>query len=134
MQIILDKTSRLCLNYLQIKFDDLQMMISETCLMKALVTRCVRSDGDGAVKAFCDVAIENVLLIKGVRVVVGKHGPFVSMPRQLSRNGKWYDSVVPLTKELRTQLQQAVLEAFQLVDSDVVLPQHVLHRENDGRL
>jgi len=76
------------------------------------VKRITRLDGDGAIKAFCDVAVAGAVLIKGVKVVEGKKGVFVSMPREQGKNGQWYDTVVPLTKEAREQLAEAVLEAY----------------------
>lgn len=80
--------------------------------MQLKITRFVRSEGESDLKAFCDVCVGDLLLIRGVRVVQGRQGPFVSMPRQQGKNGKWYDSVVPLDKGIRTRLSQAVLEAY----------------------
>ncbi len=76
------------------------------------ITRFVTYDNPGPLKAFCDVVFGQHLLIKGIRVIEGRHGPFVSMPRQQNRLGKWYDSVVPLTKETKEELGRIVLEAF----------------------
>lgn len=76
------------------------------------VKRVIRLTGDGTVKAFCDVAIGN-FLIKGIRVVDGKNGLFVSMPREQGKNGQWYDMVMPLSKDVRAQLSEAVMEAYQ---------------------
>ncbi len=95
--------------------------------MSFTITRFVKFDGDGALKAFCDVSVKDILLIKGVRVIIGRNGPFVSMPRQQGRNGKWYDSVVPLTKETRLKLIQAVLEAFEASHDSTTL-----EGSNDG--
>ena len=81
--------------------------------MYFLITRFVKWDGDSALKAFCDIAIDHQLLIRGVRVIEGRRGAFVSMPRQQSKNGKWYDSVVPLTEEVKARIRQTVLEAFE---------------------
>jgi len=76
------------------------------------ISRFVRHDQDGALKAFCDVVIGGAVLIKGIRVVEGRTGPFISMPRQQSRNGKWYDNVVPLCPVVKENLSRAVLEAY----------------------
>ena len=75
------------------------------------VKRVIRLDGDGTVKAFCDVAVGS-FVIKGVRVVEGRKGLFVSMPREQGKNGQWYDMVTPLTKEAKAELSEAVMEAF----------------------
>ena len=77
------------------------------------VKRITRFNGEGSVKAFCDVAIASSFLIKGLRVIDGKKGVFVSMPREQGKNGQWYDTVAPLTKQAREQLSQVVLSAYQ---------------------
>ena len=76
------------------------------------VKRLVRFDGGGSVKAYCDLSIGDAFLIKGLRVVEGKNGLFVSMPRQLGKDTKWYDSVVALTKEAKEAVGRVVLEAY----------------------
>ena len=85
----------------------------ETATLQVNVKRMTKLDGTGSVKAFCDVTVADSLLIKGLKVVEGKNGLFVSMPREQSKQGKWFDTVIPLTKETKVQLADAVLEAYQ---------------------
>ena len=77
------------------------------------VKRLVKFDGAGSLKAYVDLEIPNLFLIKGLRVIEGKHGMFVSMPRQQGKNGQWFDSVVALSKETKTEVGRVVLEAYQ---------------------
>jgi stage V sporulation protein G len=77
------------------------------------VKRLVRFDGEGSLKAFCDIAIGEALLVKGLRVVDGKNGLFVSMPRQQTKAGRWFDTVSALTKEMKEEIGRVVLEAYQ---------------------
>lgn len=77
------------------------------------VKRVIRLDGNGTVKAFCDVAIGGAYLVKGVRVVEGKQGIFVSLPREQGKDGRWYDTVAPMTKDAKAQISDAVLRAYQ---------------------
>ena len=77
------------------------------------VKRLVPFDGNGALKAYVDLEIDSQFLIKGLRVVEGKNGLFVSMPRQQGKDNKWYDSVVALTKETKQEVGRVVLEAYQ---------------------
>ena len=79
---------------------------------KLSVERMVRFDGEGSLKAFCDLAIGEMLLVKGLRVIEGKKGLFVSMPRQQGKDGKWYESVVALTKEAKDEISKVALEAY----------------------
>jgi stage V sporulation protein G len=76
------------------------------------VKRLTRLDGQGSVKAFCDLAVGEMLLIRGLRVVEGKQGLFVSMPRELGKNGMWYETVLALTKHVREEISRVVLDAY----------------------
>ncbi|MBU4252915.1 MAG: SpoVG family protein [Candidatus Omnitrophota bacterium] len=75
------------------------------------VSRIYKLDTDSKLKAFADVAFSGVV-IKGFSVVDGQKGLFVSMPRHQGKDGKWYDTVTPSTKELKQQLSEVVLEAY----------------------
>ena len=77
------------------------------------VKRLVKFDGESSLKAYVDLEIGNLFLVKGLRVVEGKNGLFVSMPRQQGKDTKWYDSVVALTKEVKQEVGRVVLEAYQ---------------------
>lgn len=75
------------------------------------VSRIYKLDTDSKLKAFADVTFSGVV-IKGFSVVNGEKGLFVSMPRHQGKDGKWYDTVTPSTKELKQQLSEVVLEAY----------------------
>jgi stage V sporulation protein G len=75
------------------------------------VSRVCKLDGDSKLKAFVDVSISGIV-VKGFSVVNGSKGLFVSMPRHQGKDGKWYNTVYPATKELKQQLSEAVLEAY----------------------
>ena len=84
----------------------------ETLGTELAVRRLVKFDGEGSLKAYCDLAIGSAFLVKGLRVVKGKNGLFVSMPREQGKDQKWYDSVEALTKETKTAVDRVVLEAY----------------------
>ena len=76
------------------------------------VVRLNRLDGEGPLKAYCDISLFDTLIIKGIRIVSGKNGVFVGMPREQGKNGKWYDTVRPLNRDIKTVIENVVLEAF----------------------
>ena len=78
------------------------------------VRRINRMEGEGTLRAFCDLEIAGSLLVKGVKVIEGKNGLFVSMPQQQGKDGNWYDTVLPLSKEVRQQVSEVVLSAYQV--------------------
>ena len=75
------------------------------------VSRIFKLDTDSKLKAFADVSFSGIV-IKGFSVVNGEKGLFVSMPRHQGKDGKWYNTVTPTTKELKQQLTEVVLEAY----------------------
>ena len=77
------------------------------------VERITKWEGEGSTRAFCDVAIAEAFLIKGIRVVQSKEGElFVGMPREQGKDEKWYSSFLPLSKEAHKQFSEVVLAAY----------------------
>ena len=68
--------------------------------------------GEGTTKAFCDILISDSFIVKGLRVVHGKDGLFLSMPREQGRDGKWYDTFRPNSKEIRKEMEELVLKNY----------------------
>lgn len=76
------------------------------------VSRIHKLDGTGSTKAFCDVSIADSFMIKGLRIIEGEKGLFVVMPREEGKDGKWYNTVIPLNREVKDYIEKIVLEAY----------------------
>ena len=63
--------------------------------------------------AFVDLSVNDALVIKGLRIVKGSRGVFVTMPQEKGKNNRWYNTVDCLTKEVHSAVAQCVLSAFQ---------------------
>ena len=77
------------------------------------VTRMHRLNSDSNIKAFVDVSFGGEFMVKGLKVIEGQNGRFVSMPSEKGKDGKWYDKAHPLTKEFREFLNGVVMEAYE---------------------
>lgn len=80
--------------------------------LKFEVSRLHKLDGTGSTKAFCDLSVLDSFVIKGLRVVEGEKGLFVSMPREEGKDGKWYNTIIPLKREIKDEIEKLVLEAY----------------------
>jgi stage V sporulation protein G len=78
------------------------------------VIKIHRLTQESRIKAFVDLGINDVLLIKGLRIVQGKKGLYVSMPTEQGKNERWYERVRCLDQETRSMIAQKVLEAYGL--------------------
>jgi stage V sporulation protein G len=75
------------------------------------VSRIYKVDGEQKLKAFVDVSLAG-FIVKGLRIVEGQKGLFLSMPRHQGKDGRWYNTVYPTTKELHHKLADLVLTAY----------------------
>lgn len=80
--------------------------------LQIAVARIHRLNSNSPVKAFADIKINESLLIKGLRVVQSAKGLFVSMPQEKSKDSKWYDTILPLSKEVRAEIVSKVLNSY----------------------
>lgn len=80
--------------------------------MNITVERIYRLPESGSLKAFVDLSIDNVLLIKGIRIVQGPKGLFVSMPQGQGKDKRWYDSIRCLDQEFKKRLDDEVMSAY----------------------
>lgn len=64
------------------------------------------------IKAFADIEINEAILVKGLQVLEGENGVFVSMPRQKGKDNKWYETVRTMTPEAKSKVISVVLAAY----------------------
>lgn len=65
-----------------------------------------------SIKGTASVNINGAFAIRGVKIIEGSHGLFVSMPNYKVGN-EYKDICFPITPECRKQLNDAVLDAYE---------------------
>lgn len=73
---------------------------------------CRPYNGNSKTKAFIDLELDNTLVIKGLTLVEGKNGLFLSFPSTKGKDGKYYNSVYCLDKEWTKILQDACVKKY----------------------
>ncbi|MFA5060641.1 MAG: septation protein SpoVG family protein [Candidatus Omnitrophota bacterium] len=81
------------------------------------IARMHKVDGNNRVKAFVDMNIADLVVVKGLRVVDGPKGLFVAMPQQKGKDKKWYDTIRCLSRDVRFAISQQILDVYQGKDS-----------------
>jgi stage V sporulation protein G len=66
----------------------------------------------GNTVAFASVAVDDLIAIRGVRVVEGDKGLFVSMPQSQDKKEDFHDIAFPVSGDLRKEINKAVLEEY----------------------
>jgi len=62
--------------------------------------------------ARASIVLNDCLAIRGVKIVNGKHGAFISMP-SYQANGRFVEICFPTTSEFRQQLHDSVIGAYE---------------------
>ena len=70
-------------------------------------------NGEGKVKAAAALVLDDVFVVRNVRLVKGSKGLFVSMPSHKNAAGEFKDICFPINSTTRAQIQSEVLAAYE---------------------
>lgn len=73
---------------------------------------CKPYTGSSKTKGFIDLELDDTLVIKGLTLVEGEDGLFLSFPSKKGKDGQYYNSVYSLDKEWRNLLQDACIKKY----------------------
>ena len=73
---------------------------------------CKPYNGNSKTKAFIDLTLDDILVVKGLILVEGNDGLFLSFPSKKGKDGKYYNSVYSLDKEWTKLLQDACIKKY----------------------
>ena len=88
-----------------------------------------------SIKGTASVNINGAFAIRGVKIIEGSNGLFVSMPSYKAGN-EYKDICFPITQECRKQLHEAVIGAYEQAISqgqDTVAKHHGCRHRKDSR-
>jgi stage V sporulation protein G len=63
-------------------------------------------------KGFANVTFDHAFVVRGMKIIEGTSGLFVSMPSRKRPDGTHQDIAHPVTTEMREHLEEMVLEAY----------------------
>ncbi len=64
------------------------------------------------VKGYAIIELDGVLKINGIRIIEGNSRMFAAMPNRKISDDKYIDYVYPVNKELREEIEMAILEEY----------------------
>ena len=72
----------------------------------------LKNQENNSTKAFASVTVDDLIAIKGIRVVEGSKGHFVTMPQSKDNEGNYHDIAFPVNGDLRKAMNKAILDEF----------------------
>lgn len=73
---------------------------------------CRPYDGKSKTKAFIDLCLDETLVLKGMKLVNGSHGLFLSFPSEKSKDGKYYNSIYSMDKDFTGMLEDVCIKKY----------------------
>ena len=64
-------------------------------------------------KAFANITFDASFVVRGLKVICGAQGYFISMPSRRRKDGSFQDLAHPVTNDMRQKIENAVLDAFE---------------------
>ncbi len=63
-------------------------------------------------KGFANVTFDNAFVVRGLKIIAGNTGFFVSMPSRKRPDGTHQDICHPINNQMRQTIEEKVLEAY----------------------
>ena len=64
-------------------------------------------------RGFANVTFDNCFVVRGMKIIQGSSGYFVSMPSRKRPDGTHQDIAHPVNKDMRALIEKRVLEAYE---------------------
>jgi stage V sporulation protein G len=64
-------------------------------------------------KAFASITFDDCFVVRGLKVINGSQGYFVSMPSRKRKDGSYQDIAHPINNEMRKEIEDKVLDTFE---------------------
>ncbi|MFW5693724.1 MAG: septation regulator SpoVG [Alkalispirochaeta sp.] len=75
--------------------------------------RVRRVGGEGKLKAYVTVTLDNCFVVHNIKVIHGRSGTFIAMPSRKTKSGEYKDVAHPINSDFRTRMQETILSAFE---------------------
>ena len=72
-------------------------------------------------KAFASITFDDCFVVRGLKVISGSQGYFVSMPSRKRKDGSYQDIAHPINTKTRDKLQAIVLDAYEKSADELVV-------------
>ena len=80
--------------------------------MKVSELRIRKVSGDSKLRAYVTVTFDNCFVVHNVKIIEGKTGLFIAMPRRKTASGEYKDVAHPIGPEFRNELQETIISEY----------------------
>ena len=74
-------------------------------------------------RGIASVTLDDEFVVHDIKIIDGRNGLFIAMPSKKLANGEHKDIAHPITQDVRTMFQEAILEAYENAEDPVSEPE-----------
>ncbi len=67
---------------------------------------------EAKLKGFANITLDDLLVIRGLKIIQGVKGYFIAMPTRKRKNGMVTDVAHPICREFREQMEKVILDKY----------------------
>ena len=80
--------------------------------MEITDVRIRKVDKEGTMKAIVSITLDDVFVVHDIQVIEGEKGLFIAMPSRKGADGEYRDIAHPINSDMRTKIQDLILETY----------------------
>ena len=80
--------------------------------MRITEVKVLPVNGNGKLKAYVSIKIDDCFIVRDVKVIDGSKGFFVAMPAKKMKDGSYRDLIHPVDKPTREMLEEEILGEY----------------------
>jgi stage V sporulation protein G len=69
--------------------------------------------GEDKLRGFANVTFDHAFVVRGLKIICGVRGLFVSMPSRRRPDGTYQDVAHPINIDMRKRLENAIIDAYE---------------------
>ncbi len=73
---------------------------------------------DSRMKGIASVLLDDEFAVHDIRIIEGTKGLFIAMPSRKTNTGGYRDIAHPISQEVRSMFEKAILDAYEAADSE----------------
>ena len=80
--------------------------------MNIVISKMNPETGDSKIKAYFDLILDNVIVIKKCKLVDGAEGLFLSVPRNQDKNGSYQNLIFFMNLDVKVELEKKAIAKY----------------------
>lgn len=93
--------------------------------MKITDVRVRKLSTEGKMRGIVSVTFDDAFVVHDIKIIEGQNGLFIAMPSRKVADGEYRDIAHPINPEMRINLQEAVIAAYEVAKEKAATEEEV---------